>query len=381
MHTERRFSSVAVLVAVTAAVCSAQTITSARSGTLHYFDGDVSIDGTQLVAKSAKFPEIKEQGVLKTGKGRAEVLLTPGVFLRVGEDTSIRMLDTRLISTRVDILSGSAVIESDDPQMSLKDSPVTLLYKDYEIRMIKHGLIEITSSPVAQMKVFKGEAEVSLSNNSGSGGKVVVKDGHVLPFSAGLVTEKFDAKEGDDLYLWARDRSENLSTANMSSARSISQGSCYVACNNGGGAWNGGWYYNPYFDMITYVPGGGVFYNPWGYGFYSPLTIGNYYFPTGYWAGGGGARSANLAGRSLATSGTRTGISGGGQPRGNIGTFGGGGSGGGLAGAGIGGAGSPAAGGGIGGGIGGGGGGLSGSGASGGGATAGGARGGTSRGR
>jgi hypothetical protein len=311
--------------------------------------------------------------VLKTGKGRAEILLTPGVFLRIGEDTSIRMLDTRLVSTRVDILSGTAVIESDDPQLGLKDSPVTLLYKDYEIRMIKHGLIEITSEP-AQMKVFKGEAEVAVSNNGSAVNKAVIKEGHLMPFSAGLVSEKFDPKVGDDLVLWARDRSENLSAANMSSARSISQGSCYVACNNGGGAWNGGWYYNPYFDMITYVPGGGVFWNPWGYGFYSPLTIGNYYYPTGTWYGGGGARASTLAGRALASNGGRTTVSGGGQPVGNIGTFGGGGSGSGgngVSGGGLTGGSGLSGGGGGGGGSIGGGGGLSG----------GGARGGTSRGR
>jgi len=118
-----------------------------------------------------------------------------------------------------------------------------------------------------------------------------------MPFSAGLTTEKFDPKEGDDLYLWTRDRSQNLSAANMSSARSISQGSCFVACAGGaGGAWNGGWYYNPYFDMITYVPMGGVFWNPFGYGFFSPGMIGAYYYPTGYYGGGGGARTGGLAG-------------------------------------------------------------------------------------
>lgn len=330
MRIEYRFASVAVLIAVTAAVCSAQSIVSARSGTLHYFEGQVSIDGTPLVAKASKFPEIKEQGVLSTGKGRAEILLTPGVFLRVGEDSSIRMLDTRLVATRVDILSGSAVIESDDPQMSIKDSPVTLLYKDYEIHMVKHGLIEITSDP-AQLKVFKGEAEVSAADN-----RATVREGHLMPFSAGLTTEKFDPKEGDDLYLWARDRSQNLSAANMSSARSISQGSCFVACANGAGAWNGGWYYNPYFDMITYVPMGGVFWNPFGYGFFSPGMIA-YYYPTGYYGGGGGARTAGLSGTSssspLAGGGLRTG-NGTGQPSGNVGTFGNGGGGSGLSGGG-----------------------------------------------
>src|SRR5262249_36589075 len=143
------------------ALSSAQSITSAHSGTLHYFDGDVSIDGATVQFKVGKFPEIKEQSVLRTGKGRAEVLLTPGVFLRAGENTAIRMLDNRLANTRVEILEGNVIVESDDPQMSVKDSPVSLLFKDYEIRMVKHGLIEISSDP-AQMKVFKGEAQVDV---------------------------------------------------------------------------------------------------------------------------------------------------------------------------------------------------------------------------
>jgi hypothetical protein len=273
MHTERRFSRLAVLVSMSAAVCAGQSITSARSGTLHYFQGDVSIDGAQIQPKASVFPQIKDQGVLSTARGRAEILLTPGVFLRVGENSSIRMLDTRLTSTRVDILSGSVIVESDDPQMTIKDSPVTLLYKDYELHMGKHGLFEVTSDP-AQMKVFKGEVEVSTSGN-----RVVVKEDHLMPFAAGLTTEKFDPKSGDELYIWARERSENLSAANMSSARSISTGSCFVACTNGGGAWNGGWYYNPYFDMITYVPMAGTFWSPFGYGFFSPVTIGQYYSP------------------------------------------------------------------------------------------------------
>jgi hypothetical protein len=323
MYTKRHFSSVALLVVVSAAACSAQSVTAARSGTLHYFEGEVSIDGTSLTAKASKFPEIKKQGVLRTGKGRAEILLTPGIFLRVGEGSAIRMLDTRLVSTRVDILSGSAVVESDDPQMSVKDSPVTLIYKDYEIQMVKYGLMEITSAP-AQIKMFRGEAEVSTGDK-----RAVVREGRLLAFDLGSKTEKFNPKEGDDLYLWARDRSRNLSAANMSSARSISQGSCFVACADGAGGWNGGWYYNPYFDMITYVPIGGVLWNPFGYGLFSPATIGAYYTPTGY-RYDGGARGG-LTARSPDGLASRSG-NGSGQPAGNAGAFGGNGSRGGLSG-------------------------------------------------
>jgi hypothetical protein len=297
---------------MTVAVCSAQIVTSAHSGTLHYFDGDVSIDGAPVQSQVGRFSEIHEQGVLRTGQGRAEVLLTPGVFLRVGENSAIRMLDNRLVSTRVEILSGNVIVESDDPQMTIKDSPVALIYKDYEIQLIKHGLVEIGSDP-AQMKVYQGEAVVSTT-----GSRASVKEGHQVSFSAALLTEKFDMKTGDDLYLWARDRSESVSAANMSSARTLnSNGSGYGLVNGGGygtgtgygstglGGWNGGWYYNPYFDMYTYVPGGGTFWNAFGYGFFSPGTIYSFYSPTNYWYGGGGARGAGLIGQPLASIGSR----------------------------------------------------------------------------
>jgi hypothetical protein len=296
MFMQRRVSSAVVVMAImatTGAVCSAQSITSARSGTLHYFDGDVSIDGTPVQSKVGKFLEVKDQGVLSTGLGRAEVLLTPGVFLRLGENSSIRMIDTRLASTRVDILSGNVILESDDPQMNLKDSPVVLLYKDYEIRMQKHGLAELNSDP-GQLKVFKGEALVEVAANAANNNRAVVKEGRQLSFSAALLTEKFDEKSGDDLYIWARDRSQSLSAANMSSAHSLSSG---FASGNGSyspglGGWNGGWYYNSFFDMYTYVPMAGTRWNPGGYGFFSPFTIGNYYVPTSYWYGAGGPGGA-----------------------------------------------------------------------------------------
>ena len=115
------------------------------------------------------------------------------------------MLDNRLVSTRVEILSGNAMIESDDPQMSIKDSPVTLIYRDYEIRMVKHGLVEIASDP-SEVKVFKwAKPKFRTSDNH-----AVIKEGQQMPFAAGLVAEKFDTKTADDLYLWARDRSQSL---------------------------------------------------------------------------------------------------------------------------------------------------------------------------
>ena len=142
------------------------------------------------------------------------------------------------------------------------------------------------------MKVYKGAALVAAGGN-----RVTVKEAHSLPFSAALVTEKFNEKVGDDLFLWARDRSQTLSAANMSSARSLSSGNGFSS--GGYGNWTGGWYFNPYFNMFTFVPASGTLWNPWGYGFFSPLTIYSFYAPSSYWYGGGGAPGSASLGRPI----------------------------------------------------------------------------------
>ncbi len=289
----------AAAVSISAAACLAQGVVSSRSGLVHYVEGNVSIDGQTVESKAGKFSEIKENSVLTTTQGRAEILLTPGVYLRVGENTSIKMLDNRLLSTRVEFLGGSAVVESDDPEISVKDPAVTIVYKDYQVQPLKYGIFEITSDP-SQMKVYKGQANVA-----GGTEKSVVREGRELIFSAALLTEKFNEKDVDDLYLWARDRSGSLSAANLASARSLSQGGYSLNNLYMGGMYpglgfnsglNGGWYMNQTLGMYAYIPYDGIFMSPWGYGIFSPGMIYSYYTPGGYtWTGGGGAATATFA--------------------------------------------------------------------------------------
>src|ERR1700680_5108480 len=91
----------------------AQSVISAHSGVIHYTEGKVSVDDKVFEQKTAEFAELKEKSVLKTEEGRAELLLTPGVFLRVGENSAVRMLSNHLSDTRVEVLNGEALIECD----------------------------------------------------------------------------------------------------------------------------------------------------------------------------------------------------------------------------------------------------------------------------
>jgi len=61
-----------------------QAVISTRSGLVHFFEGSVYVAGQPLEARLGKFASIPEGGELRTEQGRAEVLLTPGVFLRIG---------------------------------------------------------------------------------------------------------------------------------------------------------------------------------------------------------------------------------------------------------------------------------------------------------
>ena len=70
--------SATVVVVATSALCAGQSVTSARSGTVHYFQGDVSIDGADIKVKAGIFPELRAGRTLRTELGRAELLYHPG---------------------------------------------------------------------------------------------------------------------------------------------------------------------------------------------------------------------------------------------------------------------------------------------------------------
>src|SRR5205085_8396743 len=134
-----------------------QPVISAKSGLVAYADGQVFLGDRQVEPSLTTFPEVKESMVLRTSQGRAEVLLTPGVFLRLGENSSFRMITNRLIDTRLELLSGSAVVEADEVA---KDTNVTIVAHQAAVLIAKHGLYRFDMEP-ARVKVFEGAVSVT----------------------------------------------------------------------------------------------------------------------------------------------------------------------------------------------------------------------------
>src|SRR5947209_2115616 len=85
----------------------------AAPGVLNFVEGQATLGGEALSGKSVGSVQLQRGDVLQTANGRAEVLLSPGVFLRVGQNSAVRMVAPDLLDTRVALERGNALIEAD----------------------------------------------------------------------------------------------------------------------------------------------------------------------------------------------------------------------------------------------------------------------------
>jgi hypothetical protein len=94
----------------------AQSVISTHSGLVYFFEGSVYIESQRLEQKFGRFPDIGQGRELRTERGRAEVLLTPGVILRIGKSSAIRMRSILFSDTCVELLGGSSILEANEPR-------------------------------------------------------------------------------------------------------------------------------------------------------------------------------------------------------------------------------------------------------------------------
>jgi hypothetical protein len=197
-----------------------QAVISTHSGVVHYFEGAVYLDDQPLEPRLGRFPSMPEGSELRTGRGRAEVLLTPGVIVRIDENSAIRMLSDSLEDSRIELLAGSAIIESGDPA---PDTAVTLTYQNWQVRFPQKGQYRIDSAGVdaaiGRVWVREGEADVT---EVATGAVVPVNSGMDLPLAAALVAEQSaggsSGEPRDGLGAWSRGRADSISADNQIAA-------------------------------------------------------------------------------------------------------------------------------------------------------------------
>ncbi len=235
---------------------SAQSVISARAGLVNYTEGQVLLNGKATQPKRGVFPQMQKRDTLQTDRGRAEVLLNPGAFLRVGRDSSVRLLSNEITDSRVELLTGTLILEAAEVR---KDTAVALQYGDTTISIRKRGVYRLDSSPAA-FRVFDGKAIVASGGERIEAGK-----GRMVSLQDTLALAKFNRKQPDTLDTWSRNRAAYLANVNLSTAGAMMR--------RDGGWLCSGWCLNSLLGIVTYIPVSGMYFSPYGYYFHSPAEL------------------------------------------------------------------------------------------------------------
>lgn len=268
----------AILLSLAVPACWAQAVISAHSGMVNYVQGNVQLEGQPVKLDGAIFPEVKPGQTLSTQWGHAEILLTPGVFLRLGRNTSFQMISNKLTDTQVEILGGAALVEVNE---ILKDNRIAVKMGEAETVLLKTGLYHFNAA-TGQVRTFAGKAQVSEADNS-----TELKGGRTLLVGSSLLPDKFDRKTAqDELYAWSEQRDYRLELSNISVARGISSNSFSSSSSL--------WAWDPWLGMFTFLPNSGYMNNPFGIAWYSPATVWVAFLPgNGVYQGSSSARSTS----------------------------------------------------------------------------------------
>lgn len=295
MNVNRLLLLLLALTLVCAAPSYAQLAISAKAGLINVADGEVYVDGKLVEHNPNGFTTIPKEGLLKTEEGRAEVLLTPGSFLRIGENSSFRLLDNNTDNVSIDLLEGTSLVEVTE---LLDENQLTFRAGSQVVRVKKNGVYLIDVSPTPRVRVYDGgEAMVSVNDDV-----FLVKSNRELVASgAGWTVNRFDPNDTDALYRWAKRRSEYIAMANLSSARSAPGRSSGMADTT-----LGRWFFNPFFGTMTYVPWGSNVFSPFGWALFNPYQAYRFYAnPWNYYGYNGRNASPFRGGNPAVASGGR----------------------------------------------------------------------------
>jgi hypothetical protein len=234
-----------------------------RPGTINYVEGQASIENTPLTPSTAAGQELARNQCLTTRAGKVEILLAPGIFLRLAGNSSLTMVSPDLANIEVRLEKGRAMVEVLDIH---KENSILIDQNGAATKLLKKGLYDFDADH-NEVRVFKGSAQVVAGDSRvKAGGKRKVALGNAPLKSVPFEPRQFE----DDFYRWCALRSGYLSEA------SVDEAGDYIGSGPGWYApgWYGwGWYWNPWFGAYTFLPPNGIYGTPFGWGYYSPLAV------------------------------------------------------------------------------------------------------------
>ncbi len=256
----------AIFILAGASLANAEPGRMPMPGSLNSVEGQVTFDGHRVQARALPSEAGSKPEIIDTRRGKAELLLTPGSFLRIGGDSEARVVSRTFGNTTISLLKGAAIL---DAQANFKQDLTTLM-DGTRTEIAKKGTYAFDAQG-QRIAVLRGKAIVFDGNS-----RITVKGKRQLRIGGQtpLRTNKLNVRafKASPLYRWNEVRSRYESKARRSVQETIAQS----------GHWSGpGWYWSRFWGFYTYLPSAGPYY-------WSPY-YGPYYGPAwGDWDGDGG---------------------------------------------------------------------------------------------
>jgi FecR protein len=216
-------------------IIALQYIVSAKAGWVNYVDGQANVQPHQQVAVAMP---------IETGpRSHAELLLSPGSFLRLGEQARVVFDSVDLTDIAVRVLEGVAVVEVADVD---SHAPIRVSTGNLRTVIVSPGLYRFVGDTAV---VVDGKLRTADSRMTIKKGKQVSAAGD------SYIENRTELAFADDLDRWSAQRTASLARANALAYRR------YTANN---GYWLGGyspsfvngsaWLYSPLLNGFTFIP-------------------------------------------------------------------------------------------------------------------------------
>lgn len=241
-------------------------VISAKAGGVNFVEGEVTI--ARKAGRSGFLLRGDQVGigdrVLTGASGKAEILLNPGSYVRLGPNTVFEFKSTSLDDLQLKLGKGSAILEV----FADEEFKVSIEALNSGITLIESGVyrIDIADDGSAKVSVTRGQARI---------GDTAVKKGRQARVNGAQVTvAKFDTGNRDEFDTWSKERAKDLAKISeqleRTAMRTALMRSFYGAGRGYG--WNmynsfGLWAYHPYWRSYCFIPFGYGWNSPYGYGF------------------------------------------------------------------------------------------------------------------
>ena len=303
-------------------------IISATAGGINFVSGNVTVQrrGAGRQEALTANDNLRTGDSVTTGAGgKVEVLLNPGSYMRVDENSEFELTDASLDNLRVRLIKGSALLEvTGVDNIKLE---IGIITPQAEVLVIRRGIyrFDALANETTEISVRKGRALY------GKGFLDEIKGGQKVVIGRNrLEVVKLDKKSQDTLDLWSKERAETLAQANRKlQTRSLL--SAFDEFNDfhsfgimPGRYGLGLWVYSPRLGGYCFLPfGWSGWSSPYGFGYRTAFGLGGGYGYGNYGLNRGYGNSGQGNGGTGATGGTgstgETGGNGGGNTGGNNG--------------------------------------------------------------